>query len=111
MGYRSDFRLASNHADEVKQRILAWLETQNDDLKFYLKNLFEDEYVYESKWYDHTDDMVELSKAFPDEQFIVEVQGEEHDDMWCSYSWHGECRIVHASIVWPKDPFEEEADE
>jgi len=110
MGYRSDFRLVSAHDEETTQAIIEWAKAQTDpDLTFYFTQLFENNYLYDMKWYEHERDMATLSKAFPDEKFIIEVEGEGKDDQWASYSLHGECRIIVASIVWPSDPFEEEA--
>lgn len=54
---------------------------------------------YESlKWYNHKQDMIELSKMFPLCRFILEGQGEEPDDMWREYYLNGYCQVAYARI-------------
>ena len=43
------------------------------------------------KWYDHDDDVAEMSKSFPDVIFCLEGEGEENSDMRCSYD--SECSV------------------
>ena len=58
----------------------------------------------EAKWYEHNEDMIELSKAFPDLNFCLHGVGEEQFDYWDCYYHNGEseeCR-VEWSIPEPK---------
>jgi hypothetical protein len=52
------------------------------------------------KWYDHHDNMLDLSKEFPDVIFMLEGEGEERDDNWRLYVHNGEWEETHATIVW-----------
>ena len=64
---------------------------------------------YESdKWYDHDDDMINLSLEFPNMVFELQGEGEEKEDLWRTYYHNGlmeECagRIVYdkpRTIIW-----------
>lgn len=58
------------------------------------------------KWYDHDRDMMKLSKAFPDELFILHGEGEENGDLWNAYYKDGKMEICRAETVYPEpDPF------
>ena len=52
----------------------------------------------EMKWYDHEDDMIELSKKHSDVVFIVEGIGEEFPDAWRMWVHNGEMEKVYAEI-------------
>ena len=41
------------------------------------------------KWYDHTDDMIEMSKFFPGTLFCLSGIGEEFGDYWKLYVKNG----------------------
>ena len=56
------------------------------------------------KWYDHDDDVAEMSKSFPDVIFCLEGEGEENSDMWRSYFKNGLCQIWRAVVTFP--PFD-----
>lgn len=58
------------------------------------------------RWYDHDKDMLELSKAFPDELFILHGEGEENGDLWNAYYKNGKMQVCHAEFTYPQpDPF------
>lgn len=63
----------------------------------------EAEYCFDDslKWYDHDEDMIEISKQFPDVLFILKGEGEDHDDMWRNYYHNGEYEETYAEIVFP----------
>jgi hypothetical protein len=52
------------------------------------------------KWYDHHDDMIALSKEFPDVMFMLKGEGEDRDDNWRLFVQNGEWEEVFATIVW-----------
>lgn len=52
------------------------------------------------KWYDHADDMLKLSKEFPDVMFMLEGEGEERDDNWRLFVQNGEWELCTANIVY-----------
>ena len=43
----------------------------------------------DAKWYDHTLDMRNISKHWPDVLFALHGIGEENGDMWVEYHWNG----------------------
>ena len=43
----------------------------------------------EAKWYDHKDDMIRLSKMFPDVKFELHGAGED-GDQWMIYALNGQ---------------------
>lgn len=45
------------------------------------------------KWYDHVEDMIKLSKVFPETLFILDGWGEEIGDVWRELYMDGE-RVV-----------------
>lgn len=59
------------------------------------------------KWYSHKDDMITLSKEFPEVMFMLEGEGEERDDNWRFYVQNGEWEICYGRIVFetPSDKF------
>lgn len=69
-----------------------WLDkeiTTNVDLKPYDT----------AKWYDHEEDMAELSRTFPEVLFTLYGDGEESEDMWYKYFKGGKMQKCYAKIV------------
>ena len=54
----------------------------------------------ETKWYDHTYDMVKLSKLFPEITFKLHGDGEEKEDMWNEYFHNGKSEECPARIIY-----------
>lgn len=52
-------------------------------------------------WYEHDDDMIELSKLFPDALFELYGDGEESDDFWRYYYYRGVMQGGAGEIVYP----------
>ena len=44
------------------------------------------------KWYDHDEDMLELSERFPNHTFTLEGIGEEFPDFWRNYYYRGKMK-------------------
>lgn len=57
--------------------------------------------VFDAKWYDSEDDLVEVSKEFPEVVIEMDVEGEERDDNWTIRVKNGEKEIVRAKTVTP----------
>lgn len=49
------------------------------------------------KWYDHDDDMMQLSTQFPDYYFLLHGQGEDCDDRWRTVYHNG--KIVCSQMI------------
>lgn len=50
------------------------------------------------KWYKHDEDMVAISKQFPDYTFQLHGDGEEAEDFWFSYYKNGEYEYCSAVL-------------
>lgn len=60
-----------------------------------------DEFFWdEIKWYDHDEDMKELSVYFPGYVFVLTGQGEDHDDSWRAFYHRGVSEISQARMVY-----------
>lgn len=58
------------------------------------------------KWYEHEDDMRQLSSRLPDILFTLSGKGEENEDMWVKYFKAGRMQLSHATITF--DQFDEQ---
>lgn len=56
------------------------------------------------KWYDHDDDMIAVSKLFPDVLFCLHGEGDNNDDLWETYYLDGKKQHCGAEIIYP--PFD-----
>ena len=54
-------------------------------------------------WYDCEEDMIKLSKKFPQMIFKLYGEGEDAQDLWNEYFQNGESETCVAEIHWP-DP-------
>ena len=54
------------------------------------------------KWYDHDDDLIALSKKFPDVTFVLYGEGEERDDNWITYYKNGDYEYCNGRIVYDR---------
>ena len=60
---------------------------------------FDDFLEEEIKWYDHEENMIELSEKYPNYLFTLSGEGEESGDIWRTYFKNGKCQRVEAKIV------------
>lgn len=56
---------------------------------------------YHGKWYTHEEDMIKLSKKYPDYAFEINGVGEEYPDIWRLYAKNGKIKKVQAIISFP----------
>lgn len=57
--------------------------------------------VFDAKWYDSEEDLVEVSKEFPEAVIEMDVEGEERDDNWSMRVRNGETEVIRARTVTP----------
>ena len=113
MGYQTEYtleiRTVPTHDDY--ERIRKTMEEPPYDLIYYAfdqgwwneKNQTAYFYSWDSvKWYDHKDQMAEISKMFPDYVFRLYGVGEDHNDMWYEYYRNGEYEECAARITYPE---------
>jgi len=96
MGYCTSFKLRVYEGDAEISEILKVHEDFGG-----LDYAFDEEGdpVDSVKWYDHDDDMRELSAYYPNVTFILEGEGEESGDIWRKYYRNGKAQEVYAEIV------------
>lgn len=54
------------------------------------------------KWYDHEENMITLSKEYPNILFVLEGIGEEFPDAWRKWFHNGEFEASYAEVVYPR---------
>lgn len=57
-------------------------------------------YTDEVKWYYHDEEMLELSKQFPETVFYLYGVGEENGDLWYKYYKNGKSQFCPATITY-----------
>jgi len=57
--------------------------------------------LYEVKWYDHEEDLILLSKEFPELVFQLDGKGEENSDIWRKFFQNGKFSTSKAIITLP----------
>lgn len=96
----------SNISDTLKEKLIGEINnsykssfvTQDDVVEFLTYNPFEEE----CKWYEHTEDMRNVSKKYRNVLFILTGNGEEPDDMWVKYFVNGKVQTEYAVITYGK---------
>ena len=68
----------------------------NDDNVYDLEGVWTDE----AKWYDHDEEMLELSKQFPETVFCLYGTGEESEDMWYTYYKNGKSQYCPVRFIY-----------
>lgn len=126
MGYYTQFKISVNGKLENKQRVaelekakkeaevltgklkelaLAAVEKElNFEKNIDIQKVVSDKIGYnpfeeETKWYNHENDMREISKQFPDVIFQLNGEGEESGDIWVKYFVNGKMQTASAKIT------------
>lgn len=97
MGYYTDYYLnAAPVSEEQYNSISAFLK----ELRDVEEECFEDGAGYwkniQDTWYQSFDDMVSISKQFPEVLFTLTGYGDQRDDQWIEYFKNG--RVQHCSV-------------
>jgi len=92
MGYITEFEVTSEYGfpEGFEEKFLE--VTQYD---FY-------DGMFERKWYDYQENMITLSKLYPDTLFEVDGDGEESGDVWKHYFKNGKDKKIQPEMRWPK---------
>lgn len=100
MGYYSNFTITvDKDFDKIKEFISKMPRNKSDYLPD-LETYYDELYILDVKWYNMKTEMKEFSKNFPDVLFTVDVQGEDHEDMWKYYVRNGKGQTCKAHIVY-----------
>lgn len=51
-----------------------------------------------TKWYEHNENMLDISKEYPEWLFILSGAGEENGDLWKKYYLNGKVQVAKAII-------------
>lgn len=102
MGYNTSYNLTLRNEGDRFYAIVEALK-EKEVVGYALDDFLE---TYDSvKWYDHEQDMKEVSKQFPDIIFELHGEGEDTGDIWDKYFKNGKIQVCRAEIVIP--PFDE----
>lgn len=61
----------------------------------------------EHKWYNYKEDMLEISKMFPDLIICIHGEGETQGDVWNHYFQNGKSTLYNAELFIPQFNFED----
>lgn len=119
MGYYTCYTLRVKDAGSCSfEELDAAIEKTNRDLEF--ASWKEDQYWFGSElaWDNHENDMVKLSKQFPEIIFVLSGAGDMPEDLWKKYFRNGLIQRAPANITYDefdecklRPPEEEEAEE
>jgi len=90
----SDFLKHKNMDDGKLERIFDWIK--NNKI-----NGMEYEYLDDAKWYHWEEDMIDLSKAYPDIIFELYGDGDDSEDVWKSVFYNGKHEHVAQRSYFP----------
>lgn len=68
---------------------------------FEIEQITDTEWDGMATWYDHENDLAEISKDYPDWLFTIHGNGEDSDDIWVTYIYDG---LVQNHKLIQKDP-------
>lgn len=102
MGYYTSYELSVSNVNPL---LASKLEEEVEKMQVFESGNSKDGWYGYDKWYDHDEDMMLLSKRFPDALFELYGDGEESDDMWRAYFKNGRMQFCPAIITF--DPFDE----
>lgn len=98
MGYNTSYRL---HVEDppkgFTKKTLAKIIRSNENMSYALE---EDGSTADCcKWYDCDEDMLNVSKQYPDVLFVLSGEGEESGDIWRTYYKNGKKQHAQAIIA------------
>jgi len=96
MGYYTHYSLEINRSDFSEE--LEDVLTLNDYCDYSPLMGFFNGDADSCKWYNHEEDMLKLSKDFPDILFTLKGEGEEAGDLWVKYFKGGKKQVANAQI-------------
>ena len=122
MGYYTAYTIEIYEKDDILTGRACDLLEVNDDLDIELGNVLLEvsddfsshrkdtrfsEFIMDDvkKWYDHDDDMIEISKRYPNYVFVLEGNGEDYNDLWRTYYMNGKMQYCPARIEYDKFNF------
>ena len=90
------------------QDVLDFPEEYQPDVVQVIKEIMDDDDSYYGitseepcKWYDHDENMMALSKKYPNLVLYLYGVGEENNDVWCAYYYNGKMQKIQPVLKWP----------
>lgn len=117
MGYYTNYTLEIHATKDNGLNIINKMSEELENDKFYpfefeLEDILESDNKNllklegsEAKWYDHEEEMRELSRSFPTTLFELHREGEENGDVWDKYFLNGKMQECYAEMTIP--PYDE----
>lgn len=111
MGYYTQFSLSEPESCVPGKRLtgdeyMEILGTKVSAYSFTVAELLDDGFY--GKWYDWVEDMLELSKKYPDVLFTLDGAGEEPGDIWSCWFADGKKYFATVEMRYPEMPPVEE---
>lgn len=104
MSYYTHYQLNIEKSDCTTRDIAETLaEVAGDDATFWESVLEGND--SSGKWYDHSVDMQQVSRRYPEEILTLSGQGEDPDDQWVEYHHNGRVQIERMP-EWSPPPFD-----
>lgn len=86
---------------QLDQELVQKLSEINSNGYFNDESYFTEALQFDSiKWYDHDEDMIKLSKQYPDYVFKLSGQGEDPQVQWITYYYNGKKQYCPAIITY-----------
>lgn len=110
MGYTTYFTGSVDGPTELLEEFFDWLEGHDEFGKYGADphGFVNSEFGDDMSWYDHEEDVAELSKQFPHILFFLKGEGEEAGDVWKLWARNGKTKKVQAELVFPEFDIESE---
>ena len=109
MGYYTKFDMYAYNvetrepiSEEQEKAIAAKLWEITSGHKRFCPKHIDDVFEENMKWYDHEEDMMNLSVEYPNILFVLEGIGEEFPDAWRKWFHNGKFEESYAEITYPK---------
>ncbi len=103
MGYCTDYSIEVQTGKDYDDTLMGDIRQNLVTVSGYVGWHHNSHYVNlsEAKWYGHEEDMVKLSKAFPDIRFEMHCQGEDGYE-WMVYAFGGKVERCESEVVFAK---------
>jgi len=100
MGYYTVYNLVidTDEDDETDQKVYDYIEKEYD-------LHFDNNGGIYDKWYDHEEQMMDISEKFPKYVFKLYGYGEDATDIWAKYFQNGEIQNDPVEIIYPECKF------
>ena len=99
MGYYTAYQL-NIYPKPVSDNLRAKLKERLDSFRGPMDGDFDYGFSSYDKWYDHEEDLTQLSREFPDYVFELYGDGEGAEDFWVEYFCNGESQFCGGEIVY-----------